>query len=277
VAGDWIKLQHSTPDKPEVMKMAKMLAMEPEQVAGHLIRVWSWTDQQSLDGHALDVTESDVDRVARHAGVAKAMREVGWLSGQDGRISFPNFDRHNGESAKKRALAADRQRVKRSRSNRDINVTREEERREEEVSSSLRSEAPGLQVVPSKSIEPLKAEISTSACWSSYGSAYKKRYGVEPVRNAKVNSLLKQFVQRIGMDESPEVAAFYVGHDRAIYVQARHDVSLMVRDCEGLRTQWATGRKATALEARSAESREAVRSQAERVVERMEAGHEKDR
>lgn len=134
MAGDWIKLQHATHDKPEIMKIAKSLGISAESAFGHVTRVWVWLDQQSLDGHDLDVTEKDIDAQARHADVAKAMRQVGWLTGTDGAISFPNFARHNGESAKKRALAADRkreERAKTSRLERDGNVTREEERRGE--------------------------------------------------------------------------------------------------------------------------------------------------
>lgn len=134
MAGDWIKVEHTTPDKPEVMRMAKRLGVEPERVCGHLLRVWSWADQQSLNGHALNVTEEDIDRVARHAGFATAMRDVGWLLGFDGTISFPKFDRHNGETAKKRALAAERKRKERASESQESHaerVTREEKRREE--------------------------------------------------------------------------------------------------------------------------------------------------
>ena len=123
-------MQHSTPDKPEVMKIGKLLGISSEAAFGHIFRVWCWADEQSLDGHALDVTEADIDAVARHAGVAQAMRQVGWLEGQDGSISFPNFERHNGESAKKRALATERKREERSRFDRDKSVTREEKRRD---------------------------------------------------------------------------------------------------------------------------------------------------
>jgi hypothetical protein len=36
------------------------------------------------------------------------MRKVGWLEGRDGDLSFPHFDRHNGQTAKKRALTKNR-------------------------------------------------------------------------------------------------------------------------------------------------------------------------
>jgi uncharacterized protein YdaU (DUF1376 family) len=92
--------------------------------------------------------------------------------------------------------------------------------------------------------------IRTSATWNAYSTAYFARYGTEPVRNATVNGQLAQFVKRIGTEESPSVAAFYVGHDKAFYVGKKHPVGLMLADAEGLRTAWATGRPTTETEAR---------------------------
>lgn len=108
MAGDWLKLEHATLDKPEVFEMASELGTAPEEVVGRLLRVWAWVDQQSLTGNALSVTEVTLDRIARRDGMAKAMRMVGWLSGSEGALCFPNFDRHNGKTAKSRALTAKR-------------------------------------------------------------------------------------------------------------------------------------------------------------------------
>jgi hypothetical protein len=90
---------------------------------------------------------------------------------------------------------------------------------------------------------------------------------VEPVRNSKANALMQALVRRLGSTESPAVAAFFVAHNRAIYVNARHAPELLVRDAEGLRTQWATGIKATPLEARSAEQVDSARAQLARLTE----------
>ncbi len=89
----------------------------------------------------------------------------------------------------------------------------------------------------------------TSETWDAYCVAYRERYGVDPVRNAKVNGQLAQVVSRLGGSEAPAVASFYVRHNFALYVRAKHPVDLMLRDCEGLRTEWATGRTVTTTEA----------------------------
>ena len=127
----WIKIDHTTLDKPEVMQIAEKLSITPEQAFGHLCRVWVWADQQSLNGHAISVTEKGLERVSGHAGFVTALRDVGWIKGKDGAFTFPNFDNHNGETAKKRALAYKRQATHRSRSERDISVTRLDKSREE--------------------------------------------------------------------------------------------------------------------------------------------------
>jgi hypothetical protein len=62
------------------------------------------------------------------------MKSVGWLIGDDNNYSFPNFGRHNGETAKTRAMTGKRvakhRNEKALQSNGDA-VTREEKRREE--------------------------------------------------------------------------------------------------------------------------------------------------
>ena len=91
----------------------------------------------------------------------------------------------------------------------------------------------------------------SSETWEAYAAAYRRRYGADPVRNATVNGQLANFVKRIGQDESPLVAAFYVGHAGRMYVQAMHPLNLLVRDAEKLRTEWATGRIQTETKARN--------------------------
>lgn len=108
MAGDWIKVEITTPDKPEVFEMAEMLNLTPDEVLGKLIRVWIWADQHTRDGNAPSVTKSLLDRYAAVTGFASAMVAVGWLLESGGRIQFPHFDRHNGKTAKTRALGAKR-------------------------------------------------------------------------------------------------------------------------------------------------------------------------
>lgn len=133
MAGDWIKVEHATIDKPEILQMAELLGTTADDVFGKLFRVWVWFDQQSRNGDAGCVTESAlmrfIDRHVASNGFAACMKKVGWLSAS----GMPNFERHNGESAKNRALT--NKRMKRHRdATRDDGVTQNaspEKRREE--------------------------------------------------------------------------------------------------------------------------------------------------
>jgi hypothetical protein len=109
MADFWIKLEKNTPDKPEIFEMAEILALDPDAVLGKLIRVWCWVDSNSSDGHIKSVTPVLIDRLTMSQGFADAMTEVGWLKEN----SIPNFNRHLGESAKKRAKDSERKRMSR--------------------------------------------------------------------------------------------------------------------------------------------------------------------
>lgn len=111
------------------------------------------------------------------------------------------------------------------------------------------------QTPPSKKTRAIRARVAkpeppTNATWSAYAEAYRSRYGVDPVRNAKVNGVLANLVQRLGTEASPHVARHYVWHNRSLYVGAKHPVDLLLRDAEGLHTEWASGRTVTDTQAR---------------------------
>jgi len=76
---------------------------------------------------------------------------------------------------------------------------------------------------------------------------------VEPVRNAKANALCARLVDRLGGDDAPHVAAWFVRSNRGLYVVAKHALDLLIRDAEGLRTEWATGNGVTDTQARQAD------------------------
>lgn len=129
MAGDWIKFEHSTPDKPEVIRLAAELGIDHDAVVGKLLRLWIWADQQSVDGNGLGVTKAFLDRITSCQGFADALIKVGWLTAKDDSLSLPNFARHNGQTAKNRAISADR--VKRFRNGPTVTKALPEKRREE--------------------------------------------------------------------------------------------------------------------------------------------------
>ncbi len=137
MAGEWLKLEANTPEKPEVFAITVAMGWEdPDLAVGKLFKVWRWFDQQTVDGNAPNVTLALLDRVSGVSGFAQAMCDAGWLVQASGALSLPNFDRHNGKTAKDRALTA--KRVAKHKSNAACNaenvtsaLPREENSREE--------------------------------------------------------------------------------------------------------------------------------------------------
>lgn len=101
-----------------------------------------------------------------------------------------------------------------------------------------------------KSVTPSASQAANAATWDAYSAAYDARYRVEPVRNARVNGQIAQFVKRVPADEAPFIAAAYVRSQNARYVAAGHSVGCLLQDAEKLRTEALTGRGGTLSAAR---------------------------
>ena len=135
MAGDWIKMRCNLDTDWRVIQIASQLEMSELHVVGCLWKLWTWTDQNTADGNAVSVTDVTLDRFTGVTGFASAMRNVGWLTGQNYEITFPNFVEHNGSTAKKRAKT--QQRVSKHRNARsvtDVTLKALPEKRREEKS-----------------------------------------------------------------------------------------------------------------------------------------------
>lgn len=108
MAGDWIKFELTTLDKPEVCQIADLADIDLDAAVGKLLRVWGWFDQQTESGNAPSVSKRLLDRLVGVTGFCEHMKSVGWMVECDGVLSLPHFDRHNGKTAKNRLLTAKR-------------------------------------------------------------------------------------------------------------------------------------------------------------------------
>jgi hypothetical protein len=121
--GCWLKWEKGLERKQEVLQIAARLLMPPAQAAGTLMIVMSWLDDnvsEYRDGcHACvtlkSLNVSFVDVIAGVTGFGEALAEVGWLRLEEGVLVFVNAGRHNGKTAKHRALATDRQQNRRAK------------------------------------------------------------------------------------------------------------------------------------------------------------------
>jgi hypothetical protein len=154
MAGDWIKFELATPDKPEVWAIAATLSIDPDAVVGKLLRVWGWFDQQTENGNAPSVSKMLLDRLVGVTGFCNAVIDAEWMTDDGVTLTLPHFDRHNGKTAKNRALTAKRVAGHKAKTNAEGNekltpiaLPREEKRREE---NTLKELAPLQAAKPTK-------------------------------------------------------------------------------------------------------------------------------
>lgn len=194
---EWIKLESTTPDKPEVLKVARILGIDRDAVLGKLIRLWRWFDANSIDGIVDAVVDADVDAVVSHAGFCAALKVVGWYASDEKneRVTLPNFSHHNGETAKKRAEKARRQakwRAGRVGAPVDARApttasTREEKRREEK--SKKKTPLPPLEFPPALDSESCRNALTE---WLAHRERIGKRYKSQ----ASIGKLLAEWAAK---------------------------------------------------------------------------------
>jgi hypothetical protein len=104
----WIKLRHDVLDAPEIRGVARGTGLDCDQVLGKLARLWSWADRHGVDGLIKSAVLEDVDEQVGHVGFGTALVSAGWLASNAVGIVIPNWERHFSDSAKARALGANR-------------------------------------------------------------------------------------------------------------------------------------------------------------------------
>ena len=87
------------------------------------------------------------------------------------------------------------------------------------------------------SLSDVEPEIKGTDVWKAYSEGYKLKYGVLPVRNAKVNKQCQDLVRRLGKD-AINVVQFYLTSTDRFYLQKTHDLGLCLAAAESLHTQW---------------------------------------
>jgi hypothetical protein len=157
---------------PKVVRLASASNADRLRVVGGLHAVWCLFDEHSEDGCLYGYTPSAIDEEIGWPGFCNLLISIGWVEsdGNDG-LSLPEFDTHNGASAKRRAMEADRKRAERaapkdhphdgsnlSASHADKKRTREEESREE-YSVPIGTGAVGAGKKPRTAAEQRKSDL----------------------------------------------------------------------------------------------------------------------
>lgn len=127
---------------------------------------------------------------------------------------------------------------------------------------------------PSRRVQP---NPDTKPVWDKYSETFQKRYGVQPIRNAQVNSQIKKLVQSIGPDQATELVEHYVFSNNSFYIQKAHSVGQMLFDLQKLRTEMLSGRKITTRMAKEFEEKEDYQERMEALNEKLRLAIEDER
>lgn len=196
MAGDWLKMETSTPEKAEVLAItARMGWDDSDLTVGKLFRLWRWFDQHTIDGNAVRVTPALLDRIVGVTGFCEAVQEVGWLAITDCGVMLPKFDRHNGATAKSRSLTA--KRVQKHKLASNDNANGNGVGNAGSVSAALpREEREKSSKPPSLRDAPLEGKKSKSVAFSAW-LAEIKTAGEKPVSSY---ATLWEYAETVGID-----------------------------------------------------------------------------
>lgn len=119
MAGDWIQWTKGLAKKREVVILAARFARDRREVAGRLMELWEWCDDNiphsefdeegNVSLYLGDNCPAFIDSILELPGLAAALAtaEIAWLKFEPGgRVTFVNLGRHNGSTAKTRGLEA---------------------------------------------------------------------------------------------------------------------------------------------------------------------------
>jgi hypothetical protein len=124
MAGDWIKMRGNLWDDPRVSRLCDLTNQAEATIIGGLYWLWATADQHSADGFMPGLTVRQIDRKSSIDGFGKALCDVGWLIEEPHGIRIARFEEHNGTSAKRRCVEAQRKANGRKLSASDADILR---------------------------------------------------------------------------------------------------------------------------------------------------------
>lgn len=192
MAGDWIKMRGNLWDDPRVARLCDLTDTSEGPIIGALYWLWATADQHSEDGIMPGLTLRQIDRKTGVQGFGAALCTIGWLVDQPEGVLIVRFEEHNGQSAKRRCVDAQRKANGRNLSALDADATRtdsgqkapnlgareREEKREEDSSSPsskkrARAQAPAADLVSPDSLTAVGFDPKTAADFIAHKTAKK--------------------------------------------------------------------------------------------------------
>jgi hypothetical protein len=174
----WIKVRVTLLTSPQLVRISSATCLDRVRTLGALVSAFIVFDTHSVDGNMAGYTYEALDEVVGLPGLAQAMEDVGWLRKTPQGIEMIDFQKHNGASAKRRALDSDRKKNVRKMSASEEDVLRTKSKREKESKSKKENNNPpnppdgGNQVrskpEPEKLGAPLFGGPALQAAWLDF-------------------------------------------------------------------------------------------------------------
>lgn len=175
MAGEWIKMRLDLASDPAVIRIRRAVGLDVDAVVGKLHRLWSWADAHTADGTAVGLDVEWVDETVAAPGFGAAMVAAGWLEVLENGIRFANFDRHNGQPAKVRALKKDRMERFRGARSATVAPPEEEKKKRREEKDIPTSSVPTSKPRAASSPGP-KVAWSADSGWSGISDADRSEW-----------------------------------------------------------------------------------------------------
>ena len=279
---DW-QYMHEKPISTDINSVCRLLMLRdyPTDVEQVLSEFFTLTDDGWINNRAIDEIQHfhEKSKKASEAGKASAVkRSLNNRTTNNQQDTYKNEHEFNGRSTdvqptiNQELLTINHKPRTKNQEPRTINQELKELKttKPESFSDGVENLPNPVQKISSIPKNKNKDLSPSHETWQAYSDAYQNRYGVTPVRNATVNAQLSSFIKRIGFDESPHVAAFYVYHNNQFYVTKMHTVGLLLADAEKLRTEWATKKTITQTQARQADETQARGNVWNKIIEEFE-------
>lgn len=135
MAGDWIKIEHATPMKPELLTIAEFLGISRRESLGLFVDYCIWLDQnldESRNGLVTQVSRKSLEETLQCSGFAALLEKVKWAYFDDEArtMTVLHWEFHNGNTAKTRAQTQKRaKRFRNAARNDDVTQTALPEKR----------------------------------------------------------------------------------------------------------------------------------------------------
>lgn len=112
----WLKLEDTFYDHPKIRKLARQLAINRAQAAGHLALLWSWALRHAPDGDLSDIDIEDIEDAAQWendpGGFVAACKTCGLIDETGDQIAIHNWISRGGSFAENKRKQRNRDKRK---------------------------------------------------------------------------------------------------------------------------------------------------------------------